>query len=75
MKKPICAVKDLKLGLFDTPITFRHIGEAIREFDSLKTKPETKFGSHPGDFELFQVATFDEELGTFENLTPPLHLG
>lgn len=74
MKKAICAVKDKKIGLFDQPFSVRHPGEAIREWDSLIKNPQTKFGMNPDDFDLYQIAVYDEELGSFENLNPHLQL-
>lgn len=74
MKKPIVAVKDIKIGLFDPPIMVRHNGEAIREWDILLTKKDTKFGQNPSDFELYQIAEFDEETGNITTLSPHTHL-
>lgn len=72
--KPVVAVFDKKLALYEMPFTVRHIGEAVREFSDLKKNPETRFGKHPEDFDLFQIAKYSEVTGTFEPCTPPLHL-
>lgn len=74
MKQPVCAVFDKKTGLYSNPFTLRHIGDAIREFDIIRKDTNTKIGKNPEDFELFQLANFDEELGQFEELKPALHL-
>lgn len=74
MKKPVIAVYDKKIGLFDQPFTVRHNGEAIREWDIVRKNPETKFGKNPEDFDLFQIGNYDEVTGAFENLTPHTHL-
>lgn len=73
MKRPVIAVYDRKIALFELPNVFRHNGEALREFTTLKTKPDTKFGANPEDYDLYQIALFDDETGQFENVTP--HVG
>lgn len=73
-KKLLVAVYDKKIGLFDPPVPVRHIGEAIRMFADIKKNPDTKFGMHPEDFDLFQIGVYDEPSGTVENLQPHIHL-
>jgi len=73
MKQPVIAIYDRKTALFDTPIMVRHVGTAIREFETLKSKPETKYGLNPEDYQMFQVALYDDETGAFENVAP--HVG
>lgn len=74
MKLSVCAVFDKKTGLFDRPFHVRHNGEAIREWDIVRKNPETKFGKNPEDFDLFQVAYYDDNSGDHETLTPHVHL-
>lgn len=68
MKKPIIAVRDIKIGLFDQPFVVRHVGEAIREWDIVSKNEQTKYGKNPTDFQLFKIADFDESTGEFTNL-------
>lgn len=68
MQQPICAVFDKKTGLYDNPFTVRHVGEAVREFDTVRKMPETKFGKNPEDFDLMHIATWNPSQGRFENL-------
>lgn len=72
MHKPICVIKDIKLGLFETPFTCRHVGEAIRDFETVNKDPKNKYGLHPADYELWQIGTFNEETGEVTN--KPTHL-
>lgn len=74
MLRPVCAVYDKKVGAYDQPFTTRHVGEAVREWTNIKMMKETRYGKNPEDFDLFQIAEFDDELGTFENKKPHIHL-
>lgn len=68
MNQPVCAVFDKKSGMFDSPFVCRHPAEAAREWEAVKKMPETKYGKHPEDYELFQVGNFNHTIGKFENL-------
>lgn len=67
MKLAMVAVKDKKTGLFDPPFLVRHPNEAVREFQLITKKTETKFGQHPEDFDLYHLADYNEDSGDFEN--------
>jgi len=73
MLKPVIAVFDKKISLYDNPFAVRHVGEAIRQFETLTKDPQTKFGQHPTDYELYQIGTYDEESGLI-NPSSPIHL-
>lgn len=64
----IVAVFDKKSGLFDNPVACRHAGEALRDFENLKKKPETKFGANPEDYELMLIGEWDYSTGRMENV-------
>jgi len=74
MLKPVVAVKDKKIGMFDSPFVVRHNGEAMREFDTVRQDKNTKFGKNPEDFDLYQIGTYDETTGELVTLSPPTHL-
>lgn len=74
LERPVIAVKDLKTGLFESLGSCKHVGEVIREFDSLVKNKQTRYGMHPSDFELYQVATFNEKTGITTAIQPPTHL-
>lgn len=75
MEVPVCAVYDRKTGLFDPPFTVRHVGEANREWAILLTDTNTKFGKNPEDFELYQIAVYDDSKGELTTLRPHTQLG
>lgn len=74
MKEPMCAVYDMKTGLFSKPFTVRHVAEAVREFDIVRKDTNTKIGKNPEDFQLFQIADFDLTTGEAITLKPHLHI-
>lgn len=74
MKLPVIAVFDKKLGVYERPFVVRMSGEAIREWDIVRKDTNTKIGKNPEDFDLFQIGTYDDELGTLENAQPKVHL-
>lgn len=74
MQKLVIAVKDTKIGSFEAVHQVKHVGEAIRGWDTVRSEGDTKYAKYPQDFELYQIATFDEETGLMTPLTPYLHL-
>lgn len=74
MTKEICSVYDKKTGLYDQPLCVRHVGEAIREWSIVKEDKQTKFGRNPEDFDLYHIASYNEQTAQFENHVPPRHL-
>lgn len=70
MLKPVCAVYDRKIQLFDPPFSVRHVGEAIREYEVVKKNPETKFGKNPEDFELYKIGEYDEHTAALTAIKP-----
>lgn len=73
-QKPVIAVFDKKIAMYDQPFVCRHVGEAVREWTIVKANKETKIGKNPEDFDLFQIATYDEKSGTFSPVIPHQHL-
>lgn len=74
MKISVCAVHDKKTGTYDAVFTTRHNGDAIRSWDVIRKDDKTKYGKHPADFDLYQIATFDDQSGQIEPLQPATHL-
>lgn len=70
MLKPVCAVYDRKIQMFDSPFTVRHVGEAIREFELVQKNTETKFGKNPEDFELYKIGDYDERSAAITAIKP-----
>lgn len=54
---------DSKAGAFNRPFAAPSESFAIRLFADQVNKGDDTIKSHPGDFDLFVVASFDEETG------------
>lgn len=74
MKQNVIAVYDKKIGLYGSPFYVRHNGEAIREWDIIRRDTNKKFGKNPEDFDLYQIAVYDDETGEHHTLQPATHL-
>lgn len=74
MLKPMLAVKDTKVGLFDPPFVVIHTELAIREWDMNIKNPQTRIGMHPSDYELYQIGTYNELTGETTSLKQNIHL-
>lgn len=74
MELQVCAIYDKKTGLFDQPMTVRHNGDMIRQWDIVRKDQSTKYGKNPEDFSLFQIATYDDSLGELQPIKPHIHL-
>ena len=74
MELSVCAIYDKKTGLFDQPMTVRHNGDMIRQWDIVRKDAQTKFGKNPEDFDLYQIATYDDATGNLTALQPHTHL-
>lgn len=69
----ICAVRDSAMDAFQRPIAVPTVGMAVRSFaDACVQEPSMK--AHLGDYALFELGTFDEQTGKFDNLTAPRQL-
>lgn len=69
------AVQDKKVGAFMPVFQMRSRGEAIRSFlDALDDEKSMLF-KHAEDYELFQVATFDDNTGAVVAVLEPVMSG
>lgn len=64
MTNKIFTVYDSKVEAYLTPFTMRTLGEAVRAFTELVNDPKTQFNKYPGDYTLFEIATFNLDTGT-----------
>jgi len=71
----VYSVHDTKVGAFAQPFFMRSRGEALRGWEDHVNDSSVMPNKHPQDFALFELASFDEDTGTFENLPAPLNLG
>lgn len=74
MELKVYTVRDAKAEAFMQPFFMRTNGEAIRAFIDSVNREDTQFYSHPEDFALFELGTYDEHSGLFENLPQPLSI-
>lgn len=66
MKLNVYAIYDAKTNAFAQPFYQLTEGEARRTMSTLCQDPEHLFYKHPHDFELFQLAEFDNIEGVFK---------
>ena len=76
MKTAICAVYDTTANLFGAPFSATNEQVAIRQFQAELTNVQATgpMQTHPQDFKLFGLGSFDNETGTYELYPQPLHL-
>lgn len=74
MRHAVCAIYDKKTACFDNIFNVRHPGEAIRQWDIIRKSPENKFGKNPEDFDLFQIAWYEDTSGSIEEIKPHTQL-
>ena len=66
MKVYIYAIKDVKRGSFMNLWTEANDDTAMRNFDSIKRDRSTLIGMYPGDFELWNIGSFNDKSGALE---------
>ena len=69
--KNIYAVYDEKSESYNAPFPLATDGLAKRSFEDACKDSRTDLYKYPGDFTLYCVATWDDDLGQFENVIPP----
>lgn len=74
MRLVVVAVRDSAVDAFMRPFFVPSTGMAVRSFRDEVARSESEMFRHPADYELFQLAEFDEETGKFENLASPRSL-
>lgn len=61
----VYSIFDLKGSTYEGLYTFVSDTDAVRFFDSVTLRPDTKFFSYPEDFALVCLGDFDDRTGTF----------
>lgn len=69
-KMVVCCVRDSALGAFAAPMTFVAMGQAQRSFRDEVNRKDSAIFAHPEDYELYLVATFDEDSGEISPCKP-----
>lgn len=70
MKFGMYAIKDAKTG-FMTPTVDQNDASALRNFEHAVNQPDSLLNSHPNDFALCRLASFDTDSGICEVLPIP----
>lgn len=65
MKMQAFSIYDSKSEAFSKPFFDITRGSAVRGFSDAVNDETTQFNHHPGDFTLFAVGAFDDEIGKF----------
>lgn len=70
MRYVCAAVHDSKALVFSNPMMFRTTAEAVRSFTAAVNDSThgSAISSHPGDFTLIHIATWDDDEGIFTPL-------
>lgn len=69
MIRIMCAIRDVAAEIYLQPFFVRHTNEALRDFKATVNTPNANnvIATAPADFELWQLAEFDDETGGIHN--------
>lgn len=59
----IYVVKDTKADSYTVPMFFQNNAVAIREMERAASQPGSQYQTHPEDFILFHIGSFDQGTG------------
>lgn len=70
--KLVFAIRDSAMDQFSVPMFFVSKGEALRSVGQVVNRAQegNLYNSHPGDYELYYLGTFDEDKGVFVSNAP-----
>jgi len=66
------AIKDLQMDNFRNPFWVPHVVEATRAIQTVLNEPKSQLAQFPQHFELWYLATLDEQSGDIIDLTKRL---
>lgn len=75
MKLKVFAIYDSAVQAYLQPFYMQSIGAAIRAVLDTASDTNSQWNRHKADFTLFELAEYDDSLGTFTNLHTPNNLG
>ncbi len=75
MKLLAFSVYDEKAEAFMQPFFTATTGIATRNFGEWARNKDSMIGRHPEDFKLYNIGTYSDVTGTFENVPAPLLIG
>lgn len=71
MNRTVFAIYDRTAGVFNAPFLAHNAAAAERLVDAQKTDPGSLFSTHPDDFVIFEIGTYDQQTGVLIPLTAP----
>jgi len=71
MVKLVFAIRDIKIEAYGTPFVTQDEISAVRSVTGAMMGHEGLITQFPSDFELFQLGTYDDTKGKFDNLNAP----
>lgn len=74
MRLVVVAVRDSAVAAYARPFFVPTTAFAVRSFRQEVNNKESPMCVNPGDFVLFELGSFDEDTGKFENLEAPQQL-
>lgn len=75
MQVKVFSCYDSKAAAYAQPFFSPTVVTGRRAFGDACADPNTMLNKHPEDFTLFLLGTFDDQLGSFDLLSPPESLG
>lgn len=70
MKLVVVAVRDSKASVFCNIGLVTTLGVAVRTFNEQINSGQGAMSKHYGDFDLYELATFDDATGVFDSYPP-----
>ena len=70
----LVAIRDSAVNAFMRPFAVPAVGAAVRSFMDEVNRPDSDMGKHPDDYELFELAAFDDTSGRVTMLPEPRQL-
>lgn len=70
---PVYAIRDAKVG-FMSPTVDQNDASAARNFEHAVMNSASLMNSHPGDYALYRIGSFDTESGVIEKEELPVHI-
>lgn len=67
----LIAVKDAKVGSFARPVPVVNAATGVRAFADAVNDPSTEYHKHPEDYTIWELGTFDDQTGLFQNSASP----
>lgn len=74
MKLIAVAVRDSAVDAFMRPFFVPSTAFGVRSFGDAVKDPQSPMATSPQDYALFELGSFDEETGRFENVESPRQL-